>query len=191
MAETGLLHHPWITRWTIGVDEYHRLAETGILPPESRVELIEGEVIAMSPIGAGHAGKVNRLHHLLLQLAGDRVVVSSQNPIRLSDRSEPQPDLAVLLPRADYYEGGLPTPSDVLLLIEVADSSLRFDREVKLPLYARHGIPAVWIVDLAGGAVEVYGEPGPGGYGRASRAVRGEAVEPLPGLRLPVGDILG
>ena len=191
MAEASLLDHPWITRWKLDVEAYHRLGEAGILRADDRVELIEGEVVAMSPIGAAHAGKVNRLNHLFARLVGDRALIALQNPIRLSDRTEPQPDVVLLRPRADFYETASPTPADIFLLVEVADSSLRFDRLVKLPLYARHGIPAVWIVDLLASLVEVHAGPRPEGYASTLRAGRGETVAPLPGLALRVDDILG
>lgn len=114
-----------------------------------------------------------------------------QNPIRLDQSSEPQPDFALLRPKPGQYRDALPGPSDILLLIEVADSSLRFDREVKLPLYARHGIPEVWIVDLAAGAVEVHRDPSPAGYCRTQRIGRGQELSLPDGARLRVDDILG
>ena len=191
MTEASLLDHPWITRWKLDVHAYHRLGETGILGADDRVELIEGEVVAMSPIGAAHIGAVMALTRLLVLAAGDRVHVSPQGSVRLADDSEPQPDIALLRPRADQYRSGLPTPADILLLIEVSDSSLHFDRLVKLPLYARHNIPEVWIVDLAAGAVEVHRGPGPAGYATATLVGRGDRLEPLPGAFLAVADILG
>jgi Uma2 family endonuclease len=193
MSEASLLHQPWITRWKLDVRDYHRMGEAGILTEDDRVELIEGELVAMSPIGSDHSGGVNALTWLLVQGAGSRAVVAPQNPVRLSDHSEPQPDFALLRPRADFYRSETPTPADVLLLIEVADSSLRFDRLVKLPLYARHGIREVWIVDLAGQAVELCRGPGPDGYARITRAGRGASIAPeaMPDLALRVDDILG
>jgi Uma2 family endonuclease len=191
MAEASLLDHPWITRWKLDVHAYHRLGEAGILGADDRVELIEGEVVAMSPIGAAHIGAVMALTRLLVLAVGDRAHVSPQGSIRLQEHSEPQPDIALLRPRADQYRSELPTPADILLLVEVADSSLRFDRLVKLPLYARHGIPVVWIVDLLAGVVEVHAGPRADGYASTTRAGRGETIEPLPGLVLRVDDILG
>ncbi len=189
----GLLHHPWIVRWKLDVHEYHRMGEAGILTDDDRVELIEGELVQISPIVSGHSGTVNALTRLLVLAAGNRAMVSVQNPVRLDVHNEPQPDFALLRPRADDYRSELPAPADVLLLIEVADSSLRFDRLVKLPLYARHRIPEVWIVDLPAGAVEVCRGPTPEGYARVVREGRGASVEPeaLPGLRLRVDAILG
>ncbi len=193
-ATTDLLaRNPWVTRRKFDVRDYYRLAEAGILHEDDRVELIEGEIIEMVPIGSGHSGAVNGLTYALVTAAGRRAVVTVQNPLRLSDHSEPVPDVLLLKPRADFYRGEHPTAADVLLLIEVAQSSLRYDRGVKLPLYARHGVPEVWILDLAGRAVEVHRDPKPEGYARAATLGPGETAEPalLPGLRLSVEEIIG
>jgi Uma2 family endonuclease len=193
MGEAGLLDHPWITRRKLDVDEYHRLAEAGILGEDDRVELIEGELIQMSPIGSPHAGTVNALTQLLVTAVGGRAIVAVQNPVRLDDRSEPQPDFALLRPRADHYRGATPTPADVLLLVEVADTSGRYDRAVKLPLYARHAIPEVWIVDVESRAIEVHREPEGQSYQKVSRPGRDDMLSPalLPEVRLTVASILG
>jgi Uma2 family endonuclease len=193
MAEAGLLNHPWITRRKLDVGEYHRMGEAGILTRDDRVELIEGEVVAMAPIGSGHAGTINGLAELLFATMAGRAIVAVQNPVCLDRCSEPQPDFALLRRRPDRYRDSHPTPADVLLLIEVADGSLRFDRLVKLPLYARHAIPEVWIVDLVGGAVEVCRQTGPDGYAEITRLTRGASVTvlALPGLTLTVDSILG
>jgi Uma2 family endonuclease len=137
-----------IDRWHFTVADYHRMGETGILGAGDRVELIEGEIVAMPPIGSPHGGRVNRLNRLLSAALGDRAVLSPQNPIVLGEHSEPEPDLAVLRPRADFYTESHPQAADALLLIEVADSSIAYDLQVKVPLYARHGIPEVWVVDI-------------------------------------------
>lgn len=193
MPDSELMAHPWIQRWKLDVTAYHRLGETGILAREERVELIEGQLLLMAPIGAGHFGTVLTLSQLLFQAAGGRALVSVQGPIRLDQHNEPQPDVALLRPRPGGYRDALATPADVLLLIEVADSSLRFDRQVKLPLYARHGIAEVWIVDLVAMAVDGFRGPTPQGYVTTTHAGRGAAVDAaaLPGLRLRVDDILG
>ena len=186
-------HPSWVVRRRFGVAEYHRMAEAGILGEDDRVELVEGEVVEMSPVGGPHIGAVMALNHLLVAAAAGRARVSVQSPVRLGDRSEPQPDLAVLRPRADRYRGGEPpTAADVLLLVEVADSSLRYDRGVKLPLYARHGVPEVGVVDLAAGAVELHRGPLAGRYASAEREGPGAELEPLglPGARIPVADML-
>jgi Uma2 family endonuclease len=150
-------------------EEYRRMGEAGICSEDNRMELIEGEIIDMAPIGNQHAGLVNRLNRMFMQAAGNQAIISVQNSIRLADQSEPQPGIAVLKLRSDDYRAALPTPSDVLLVVEVADVSLDYDRTVKVPLYARHDIPEVWLVDPAGGAVEVFREPSPEGYRGARR----------------------
>jgi Uma2 family endonuclease len=193
MGEAGLLDHPWITRRKLDVGQYHRLAEAGILGEDDRVELIEGELIEMMPIGSPHAGAVNTLNELLVPAVAGKAVVAVQNPVRLDDRSEPQPDFALLKSRPDRYRRATPTPADVLLLIEVADTSGRYDRVVKLPLCARHKIPEVWIVDVENGAIEVHREPDGDRYRRVSRPGRDEVLSPelLPDVRLMAATILG
>ena len=188
----GLLDHPWVTRHRLDVDQYHRMGEAGVFEGNERVELIEGELVEMAPIGDRHAGTTNKLARSLFAAAGERAVVAVGNPVRLDRYNEPQPDFALLRSRPDFYGGSKPAPADVLLLIEVADSSLRYDRAVKLPLYARHGVPEVWIVDLQSGTVEVCREPAADGYAVVSRAGVGEVLEPalLPGLRIAVAEII-
>lgn len=191
---TGLLtRHPWVPRRRLTVAEYYRMGEAGILTRDDKVELIEGQLVAMSPIGSGHSGTVIGLNHLLVQAVGGRALVAVQCPVRLDDESEPQPDFAVLKPRPDAYRTAHPRPADVLLLIEVADSSLAYDRTVKRALYARHGIPELWIVDLAAGEVEVCREPRGEGFENVTRTARGAVLEPalLPGAAIPVAGILG
>ncbi len=141
------------------VEEYHEMARAGILDEDDRVELLAGEIVEMSPIGSRHAACVDQLNKILVQQIGNKAIVRVQNPIRLSPYSEPQPDLALLKPREDFYANGHPTPEDVFLIIEVAESSVEFDRDVKLPLYAEAGIPEVWIVDLEARFLEVYRNP--------------------------------
>jgi len=148
------------TRHKLDVDDYYRMADAGILRDGDRVELIDGELIDMAPIGQGHAAIVNGLTRALVIACGDKAIVSPQNPVRLNRLNEPQPDFAVFRPRADFYATGeRPNPSDVLLLVEVADSSLRFDRTIKLPLYARAGIAEFWIVDLKRRVLDAYRRP--------------------------------
>ncbi len=156
-------------RHKLDVDAYHRMGEAGIFAPGERVELIDGELIDMAPIGQGHAAVVNRLNEALVIASAGRAIVSPQNSVRLGRFSEPQPDLALLRRRADFYETGeRPGPADVLLLVEVADNSLRFDRTVKLPLYARSGIVEVWIVDLRRRVVDVFRAPAGDAYGETA-----------------------
>lgn len=151
-------------RHRLTVHEFHKMGEAHILPPEARVELIDGELIDMAPIGPDHAGIVNQLNRLLTFAVGDKAVISIQNPLVLDDYHEPQPDIAVLKFRDDFYKRSHPRPEDVLLLVEVADSSTRQDRNSKIPMYASTGIPEVWLVDILQSVVEIYRDPGPKGY---------------------------
>lgn len=146
------------------VTDYHRMGETGILGPDLRTELIDGEIVEMPPIGHPHAGTVKFLSNLMKETVGRDAIVAVQDPVWLDDHSEPLPDIALLRARPDYYRNGHPGPTDVLLLVEVADSSLAYDREIKLPRYARAGIPEVWLVDLAARRLAIHRQPGEGGY---------------------------
>ena len=153
-------------RWRhrLTVDDFHKMGEAGILAPDARVELIEGEVIDMTPIGSRHAGLVKRLNDVLTRQVQGKAIVALQDPVVLGEESEPQPDLMVLHRREDYYAAEHPGPGDVLLLIEVADSTVAYDRDVKIPLYARHGIGEVWLVDLEEQRIEAYHHPQGGEY---------------------------
>jgi Uma2 family endonuclease len=175
------------------VEEYHRMAEAGILSEDDRVELLEGEITAMAPIGSRHQACVDRLTELFSAQVQRRAVVRVQGPIRLGERSEPQPDLALLRRRPDFYASSHPGPEDTLLVVEVAETSAAYDREVKVPLYARFGVPEVWLVDLAGEQLEVFRQPSPQGYQDLRTLRRGEAVAPLllPDLSLAVDALLG
>lgn len=173
------VHPPLVRRRRLSVADYHRMGEAGILEPGERVELIEGEIVEMAPIGPGHSGRVNRLTRLLVMATSGRAVVSVQNPVVMSEHSEPEPDLALLKPRADDYIDAAPLPADVLLLIEVAESSLRYDREVKRPLYASHGLPEYWIVDVKGARLVRFSRPTPAGYEDETRLVDLQAVRPI------------
>ncbi len=182
-----------LTRRRFTVDEYHQMARAGILGEDDRVELIDGEIVEMAPIGRRHAGCVNYLNGLFGERLRGATVVSVQNPVRLGERSEPQPDVALLRPRPDYYRFGHPRPPDVLLIVEVAESSAALDRRVKLPLYARSGIPEVWLVDLGKETIRAYRDPSPDGYRTARTFRRGERLSPsaFPDLELAVAEILG
>jgi Uma2 family endonuclease len=176
------------------VEEYHRMGETGILVEDEPVELIHGALIISEPIGARHAGTVNRLAYLFMSRLGDRAVVQVQNPIAMvKERSEPEPDITILRPRADFYATAHPVAADVLVLIEVADSSLLLDRRVKIPLYARAGVREVWLVDLTLDRVEVYRAPDRGRYRERSVITRGQRLTPgaFPELTLTVEDLIG
>ena len=179
------------TRYRFTVDEYHCMAKAGIFDEDSRVELIEGDIVEMAPIGGPHLWCVNRLTRLFVLLVGTRAIVSVQNPVQLSERSEPQPDVVLLRPR-DPADTSTPMPIDVLLLIEVADTTLLYDRRRKLPLYARAGIPEVWIVNLRDERIEVYRQPAATGYQQQTVYERGSTLAPLafPDITIPCGEIL-
>lgn len=164
-------------RRSFTVTEYLRMAEAGILHEDDRIELIEGEIIEMSPVGSRHVACVNRLTTWLNVQLGTRAIVSAQNPVHLSVFSEPEPDVAVFKPRSNFYADVLPTAADTLLTIEVGDSSLEYDRRDKLPLYAQSGIPEVWIVNLRDDSVSRYTQPSGGKYQKSRRFRRGETVE--------------
>lgn len=175
------------------IDEYHRMAEAGILTEDDRVELLEGEIVEMTPIGSLHAGQVNRLNSLFIGRLGSRVVVSVQNPVQLSQDSEPQPDLALLRPRSDFYRRAHPGARDVFVAIEVMDTSVETDRRVKVPLYAKAGIPETWLVDVNADRLEVYRTPAAEGYRDVRVLRRGESltIEAFPDLTLTVDDLFG
>lgn len=175
------------------VSEYERMGQTGVLPPNARVELIEGEIIEMSPIGSRHAACVKLLTRTVNLQIGENGIVSTQDPIRLSDFSEPQPDVAVLRFRPDFYREAHPRPEDVLLIIEVADTTVEYDRNVKMPLYARAGIPEALLFNLPDDQLEYYSHPEAGAYQRRRVLNRGEKFESMsvPGLILDVEAILG
>ncbi|HHW44328.1 Uma2 family endonuclease [Desulfofundulus thermobenzoicus] len=182
-----------LVRRRFTVEDYHRMGEAGIFSENDRVELIEGEIVEMTPIGSRHAGYVDRLVRIFFRALGDRVQVRVQNPVRLGKHSEPQPDVALLKPRIDFYAASHPEPRDVLLVVEVVEGSASYDREVKVPLYARTGIEEVWLVDLAKGCVEVYRNPGGGGYAEMRQLWRGDCLAPaaFPDAVVAVKDLLG
>src|SRR5579859_3884632 len=192
-GETGLLtRHPWVTRRALTVAEYHRMGEVGILHEDDRVELIEGELVAMTPIGSNHSGTINTLNRALVMAVGSRGVVAVQNPVQLDDLSEPRPDFSILRPRPDDYRRATPRPDEVLLIIEVADSSLAYDRAIKRALYARHGIPEFWMVNLQANSVEVCRKPAGEAYTDISTIERDGTLEPqlLPGAAIPAAVLL-
>ncbi|WP_325064593.1 Uma2 family endonuclease [Dolichospermum flos-aquae] len=161
-----------LVRHQFTVKQFHQMAESGILSENDRLELIRGEMIDISPIGRRHAGCVNRLVNLLIQLLGKQIVLAPQNPVELDETSEPQPDIALLKPlkpRPDFYRNSHPQPEDIFLLIEVADTTVKYDREVKIPLYAEANIPEVWLLDVNQEVVEVYRNPLQGVPGSLSR----------------------
>ena len=183
--------NPVRRRWSVA--DFHRMGETGFLDPEARLELIEGELFEMAPIGSFHAGTVSILNRLFMRVVSDTQIVYVQNPIVLDDHSEPQPDLILLRPRADYYLHEHPRAQDVLLLIEVSDSTAQFDRKTKVPLYARHGIPEVWLVmGPRRRHVEIYHDPQPerGAYRTRVQAREG-VLTPilLPGVEIRLDEV--
>lgn len=167
------------------------MGEAGILREDERVELIEGEILEMAAAGSRHAAGVKRLNRLFSRL-GDRAVVSVQDPLQLSETSVPEPDLVLLRPRPDFYASGHPTPGDVFLVVEVSDTSLAYDRDVKLPLYAEAGVPEVWLVDLVERTVWVCRNPGGRRYQDVRPVGRDERLAPLafPDLTLPVAEVV-
>jgi len=181
-----------LARRRFTVEEYHHMARTGILTEEDRVELIEGEIIQCAPIGQRHAACVAQLTRRLIETLGDRAVLWPQNPLRLPRDTEPHPDVVLLRRRRDDYFRYPARPDDVLLLIEVADASYRYDRCVKLPLYARAGVPEVWIIDLTHDVVELHRQPAARGYGSVHTVDRGGTLTPsaFDDVTLAAADIL-
>ena len=141
------------------VEEYHQMINVGVLKEDDLIELIRGEILEMSPVGLRHASCVKKLNYLFAQKLGNKVIIGVQDPIKLNDYSEPQPDLVLLKPRKDFYASSHPTPDDIFLLIEVADSSIEYDRNIKLPLYAENKISEVWLIDLNQNLLEVHQNP--------------------------------
>lgn len=166
------------------------MGDTGLFGQDDRVELVEGEIIDMAPVGSRHAACVDRLTRLLVIRIGERAIVRVQNPVQMGDLSEPQPDIAVLAPRTDFYAGAHPGPADVLLVVEVADTSVGWDRGVKAPMYGRAGVAETWVVDVNTEAVDVWSQPGPDGYAEARHATRGDDLTAV-GVTVTVDDILG
>jgi len=175
------------------VDDYYRMAEIGILDADERVELLRGEVVVMTPIGPPHGGCVLRLNRLFGRVAAISAIVGIQTSIVIGDHSEPQPDLVLARPRPDFYSESHPRPADVLLLVEVADTSLEKDRQVKLPLYAEAGIVEVWIVDVNANVVEVCRDPSGDEYRDVRRCKPGDAITllALPEVTVQVSEFLG
>ena len=175
------------------VDEYYRMAEVGVLQPDERVELINGDITLMAPIGPEHVWSVNRWNSNFAQLVVEgRLIVQIQSPVLLGDNSQPEPDVALLTPQAQSYPGALATPENILLVIEVSDTTLAYDRGVKLILYAQANIPETWIMNLDENCIEAFTEPGPEGYAQHTIYRRGDTVSPstLPDVEFAVDDLL-
>lgn len=175
------------------VKEYHRLVEGNILHEDDRVELIEGRIIDMAPIGSKHAACVDRLNHLLSMKLQMKTIVHVQNPIQIDDESEPMPDIVLLRKKDDFYAESLPTVNDIILVIEVADSSLEYDRETKIPLYARANIQEVWLVNLIENIIEVYSDPSPDGYNVIIKHRHNQTISPkaFPDITFKAFEVLG
>ena len=174
------------------VDEYFKLAEAGILAPDERVELLAGEIIEMAPIGSKHAYSVTRFAEEFFTQLGKRITVRVQNPVRLAAGNEPEPDIAIVYRKDDGYASEHPRPEDIALLIEVADSTVGFDRRHKMPLYAIHGIPEVWLGDINARSIEVHDEPMAGGYARIRVYGPDETLSPaaFPDVLISVADVM-
>lgn len=181
-----------VQRRLFTVDEYRQMIDAGIFGEDDRLELLAGEIVAMGPIGSRHAACVKRLAQMLIQKLDSRAIVGVQDPIRLDAFSVPETDLSVVAFREDYYAGGHPTPDDVLLLIEVADSPIDQDRAVKLPLYARAGIAEVWLMDLIDGVIDAYRTPSSEGYLLRQRYLSSQTIETTGALAISiqVGQVL-
>ena len=183
-----------MTKWRFSAKEFYKMAKAGVFGEDDRVELVDGEIVNMAAIGSYHAGCVMCLNTLFTQKAGDKVFVNVQNPLQLDAISVFQPDLAILLPRDDFYMNSHPTPKDVLLIVEVSDSSVDYDRNVKIPRYAQVGVPEVWQVNLVYGFIDKFSDLDPENvrYRSVIRYSRGQGIVPtqLPDVTLEVDDIL-
>jgi Uma2 family endonuclease len=181
-----------ISRRLFTVHEYHRMVEAGILCEDDRVELIRGEILEMSPIGPRHSAAVLRANNKLTRLVGDRAIVGVQGSIRLDEYDEPQPDIYLLRPKDDFYASGHAGPSDIFLIVEMADSSLEYDRTVKMQLYAETGIPEYWIADIRNDCLIAHSDRGTGTYRTVRTLARGSSLVPalLPECAIPVEILL-
>ena len=182
-----------IPRKLFTVEEYDRMAKVGILDPDARLELLEGEIVEMSPVGERHIACVNRANRLFTKRLDERAIVSIQNALPISEDSEPQPDVVLLRPRDDFYAEKKGSWEDALLVIEIADTSLRRDRDIKLPLYAKAGVVELWIEDLKRNTIFVYREPGPTTYATKLTFQRDDSISPVafPDVVFRVSDLIG
>jgi len=180
----------WMRRHRLTVEEYHRMSEVGLLAPDARVELIEGEIIDMARPGPRHCAVVDRLNRLFIFAVGDFAIVRSQGPVLLSRWSEPQPDLLLLQPESDFYMHAHPTGVNVFLAVEVSDSTLKYDQEIKAPLYARHDIPEFWLVDIQRATLNIFSRPERGRYAE-HLAITELGIVPISGLQGVQVDLTG
>ncbi len=181
-----------VTRKRFTADEYQRMGQVGILTEDDRVELIDGEIVALTPIGTRHNASVARANRALVRTAGDDAIVLPEGSVRLDLFSEPQPDLVLLRPRADFYASRHAGPDDILLIIEVAQSSMEYDRDVKAPLYAAAGVPEYWLVDLNTDLLWRFSSPERGTYRNSEQCRRGQSLAPqlLPTCRIAIDELL-
>ncbi len=175
------------------VKEYYHLAEAGILHEDDNVELIDGRIIDMTPIGSKHASRVDSISNLLFEKLQKRAIIRVQNPIDLDEQSEPEPDVTILKKRTDFYSEHHPRPEDVLLIIEVADSSIEYDRTIKIPLYAKSGIQEVWLVNILENTVEIYHSPSQDGYKVMIKLHHTESITPtnFHDITIKIDEMLG
>ena len=180
----------WPRRHRITVEHFYRMADAGLFEADERVELINGEIIDMPPMGSRHASALEQLTTALVIAAGVRAIVRAQLPLRLGDDSEPQPDIAVVAPRADRYRSSHPMAGDALLVIEISDATLRYDRDVKVPMYARYSVPAVWIVDLKANQLHAYAAPRDGTYTHEASVLGRRALAVLSDVSVDLSNLL-
>jgi Uma2 family endonuclease len=181
----------WPRRHRITVDEYHRMAEVGLIAPDARVELIEGEIIEMPPIGNPHAAAVDRLVELLRTAVGIHAILRCQGPIQLGEMSEPQPDIALLTRREDFYEHQRPTANDTLLAIEVSDTTLTYDLHKKMSLYATHGVTELWVIDVNRKRLHLFRQPVGAKYAEVSSqdTLGVMSIASLPGVAVDLSSL--
>jgi Uma2 family endonuclease len=193
VSELEKANAPSIVRKKFRSDEIHKMIKIGVLPEESGWELIRGEIVRRMSIGSKHVGTIIKLSKILERKVGDYVFVSAQNPVHLDEYNEPEPDIALLKPREDFYTKGLPTPADVLLLIEVSDSTVEYDRDVKRLLYAEAAINEFWLINLKNNTIECYSLPKNGHYHLAEVLELGETIKAgtIENLELQIDEILG
>ena len=182
-----------VTRKLFTVDEYYRMGEVGIFSEDARLELIEGEIIEMSPVGIRHVSCVNRANAFFASRLANKAMLSVQNPVLLSSDTMPQPDIILARPREDFYGSRRIVPADIFLVLEVSDTTLRYDRNRKMPLYAKWGVPELWIENLGNDAILVFRNPGPSGYSTALTLHRGESISlaEFPDTTFTVDELLG
>jgi Uma2 family endonuclease len=190
-SESGIMATE-ISKRLFTVHDYHRMVDAGILSEDDRVELIHGEILAMSPIGPRHSAAVLRANQIVSRLVSDAAIVGVQGSVRLDEYDEPQPDIYLLRPKDDFYASGHAGPSDIFLIIEMADSSLEYDQGIKMHLYAETNVPEYWVADIRNDRLIAYSDPTGNTYGVVRNFQRGDAIAPrlLPACRIPVDGLL-